>query len=497
MTKKRVFSIHEREDVKSIVALRRAGAARWRLEEWLDLSGEETPPRSVARAMAGESQSVTWLLKNHDVQLNSASLPHLKHKETERAVAGWVAREEKGEPDQFFTAWRELRAGRKAGDAATRDMILMYARQDVVQPPLDAAAAWDVKPGRMLPAYMALDAFFRLAGPGTEESKVWNVVFVGRTTNFLCVASEDSLLMTRPLPGDLSGGQDPAEYADRLTTEVTRSQLFARQSAGSPEVERIIVCGDAQLAPMLVERLAGAQDTPVQHWDLATHFDVGDHAFTADGYLPLAAAALAGEPVGMNLLKEPRRGLLGAKAKRRILATSVALAVTITPLLWFAGTTITSIHETYLSDARLQLRRSQGEAREAEDVYKTYRRHMERRDLMNAHAACVHDLDRLLLELAGLTPARVTFRDLQIVEGEEGMMLSIIGESRADTAERAQQAFLDFKAALDASGFLIRRGEPRLLEIDRPEEQQTRVKRVVFSLDYGLAPSVEAREGRG
>jgi hypothetical protein len=495
MSKKLTYSIQDRDEGLLITGLSRTAPDQWRVKEWLDLPAEETPSRGLSRDMGEESLHVTWRLDNHDVQLNTATLPDLKRKEMDRAVAGWIAREEKGAPEQFASAWKMLEGAPDEQEGETRNLVLMYAQNDVVQPRLERAAGWDVKPGRMLPSFMVLDSFFRLAGPRTDEFKVWNLVFLGKTANFLCVAIDECVVMTRPLLGDLSGGSDPDEYVERLTTEVTRSQFFARQTVGSPDVERIFVCGDDTLAPMLAEKLATTQDTPSEYWNLGDHFDVGDHPCDADGYLTLAAAALGGEPVPMNLLPEPRRGLLGAKAKRRVLGGAVVLAATITPLLWFAGTSITGIHEEYLSDARVQLRQSQREAKEAEAIYKEYRLLMERSDHVNAHLGREHRLDQLLLELAGLTPAQVTFQDLQITGSDDGMLLSIIGESRALTAEQAQQAFLDFMSALEGSDLLGYRGEPRQLEIDRPKEQASRMKRVVFSLDYDLMSPVEKQEG--
>jgi hypothetical protein len=347
----------------------------------------------------------------------------------------------------------------------------------------------------MLPSFMVLDALFRQSGPGPDGAEVWSLVYIGRTANFLCVASQDGLLLTRPLPSDLSGGEERGEYIDRLVTEVARSQHFARQSAGSPEVQRIVVCGDESVVTVLAECLDEAQDIPVDHWDLTAHFDVGDHPVDEDGWLLLAAAALGGTTGGMNLLEEPRRTLLGAKAKRRLLVGTVALAAVVAPVLWFTGSTISGIHEDSLRSARRQLREAQRTAREAEVVYKQYRAMTERRDLMAAHRAQQHELDRLLLELADLTPSLVTFRDLQIVETDDGMLLSLTAESRANTAERAQQAFLDFIAALGTSRLLGYRGEPRQLEIERLDEGKSHVKRVVFSLDYDLIPPVGEHEG--
>lgn len=484
MSDKTVYAIQDRNEALLIAGLARAGDARWRVVEWRDLSVDETPPRDLARDLAVAPMDVTWLLNNHEVQIGSAALPHLKAKEMERAVAGWIARAEKGATDGYAYAWRELPAA--AVDAETRDLVLTYAERDVIQSRLDRAAAWDVKPGRMQSAYMALDAFFRVAGPCAEGPQVWSLVFLGKTCNFLCVGSQDCLLMTRPLLADLSGGENPGEYVERLATEVTRSLFFARQSAGSPEVQRIVVCGDTELSPRLRERLADEQAIPVDHWDLAGHFDADGHDVDADGLLVLAAAALGGVTGVLNLVKEPRRGPFGPRARRRVLIAAVALAATITPLLWFAGSTLTTVQDDYLRGARRQLREAQRDAREAQALYRNYRLMQSRRALMEAHRASTPALDRLLLDLATSTPVQITFTDLRITTAEDGMRLTLAGESRAPSAERAQQAFLDFVTTLDSCEILGGTGEPRRLEIDRPDEPETAVKRVVFSLDYDL-----------
>ena len=492
MSDKTVYSFQDEGEDLLITGLTRAGDHRWRVTLRRTLAADEAPPRDLARDLAAAPLDVAWLLRNHEVQIGAAALPPLKAKELKPAVAGWIAREEKGAPEDYLFAWRELSG---AGAAARRDLVLTYTERQTVQPRLDRAEAWDVKPGRVLSGFMALDGFFRVAGPCAEGPEVWNLVFVGENANFLCVGSQDAVLMTRPLPADLSDGADQDEYMERLATEVSRSLFFARQSAGSPEVQRIVVCGHAELTPRLAERLRDEQSLPVDHWDLGAHFDPDGHEIGADAYPGLAAAALGGVVGAPNLLREPRRGPLGPKARRRLLVGAVALAATITPLLWYGGVTLSDLQDDYLHDARRQLRQASRDAREAERVYREFGLMRERGELMVRHRESTPELDRLLLDLAAVTPVQITFDDLRVTTEDERLRLTVVGQSRDRSAARAQQALMDFITSLERSELLGVGGEPRRLEIDRPEDPGSDLKRVVFSLDYELQAASEEEEG--
>jgi len=103
---------------------------------------------------------------------------------------------------------------------------------------------------------------YRRYGLKDESLEGWNIVFVGKDDHFLCVSTPSGMLITRPLPADLSEGENSEEYLDRLATEVDRSIFFARQTEFNPNIERIVVCGDSELAQNLVERLKDETSVP-------------------------------------------------------------------------------------------------------------------------------------------------------------------------------------------------------------------------------------------
>jgi hypothetical protein len=342
---------------------------------------------------------------------------------------------------------------------------------------------------------MVLDQFFRLAGPDREDARVWNLVFLGRQRSFLCVANENGLLLARPLPEDLSDGADPDEYLGRLTTEIERSVFFARQSEGSPRVDRIVICGDRDRGQRLVERLQDDDTHAAEFWDLTGAVDPGDHDVDVDDQILLAMAALASAGATVNVAPAASRSLIGRVGGRRLGLAVATAAVAVVPLLTVGSVITDRVQETYLADARERLVVATELAEQAAAIYAREQALRARELYLDEYAGGRQDLDGVLLLIAGLTPPEVRYRDLQLTGGRGRVRLDLTGESTAPTVSEAQQAFMTFHAALGAAPQLRALGEPRELEILEVEEGDTRRKTVRFALNYELVAAPDRKDG--
>ena len=205
---------------------------RWQLLVSLRDSGDIPWPEDFTRKITRSGAGTAWVVPEDMVTCTQTPLPRLKRREMERAVQGWVARQEGGTPDDWSISWRTHELA--SGNADAHQVAMAYARTADLDGELSAATGRGLQPTLMLPPSLIIDQFFRQAAPECQSQSVWNLVFVGGSGNSLIVANQDGLLLTRPLPGRVAG--DDAEYLDRLATEVDRSVFFARQTAGSPTV---------------------------------------------------------------------------------------------------------------------------------------------------------------------------------------------------------------------------------------------------------------------
>lgn len=470
------------------VCLSRAGDALWQVEDLNVGSAETGLPDGCTRTMARHSGLTTWVLPDDQVRSLLITLPPLKGKELARAVVGWVARMENKPPAELALAWRPLGQVRDVGGELRQDVCCSVMGQADLQAQIAMAAGMQVQPGRMLPAYGILDQFYRLAGPQAKELSGWALVYLGKEENFLTIASTESLLLNRMLPFDHNGdGQD--QYLARLATEIERSRFFVRQGVKNPDMQKVIVCGDPELAGRLVALLGAEGTIPAVHWAAEEHFTVQGGKADPGLLIPLAAAALSLEKPAYSLLPTPKASLLGPAGRRRALVGAAAAAVGLVPLLVVGSLLTARIQGGYLQKAQQRLTTAQDQARQAADVYKAHR-------LLTARRACLDwlqegrpDLQGMLLQLAALTPGPITFDDLRIWEGEDGnVRIHLSGDSGGESAAAAQRTFLDFQAALSGSAFLQGFREPRVLELKTVTNQGKTDPQTLFSLDLELAP---------
>jgi len=295
--------------------------------------------------------------------------------------------------------------------------------------------------------------------------------------------------MHRALPADLSEGIDGEEYLQRLATEVDRSVFFARQTEFNPNVERIIVCGDATLAQGLVAHLKEETSVPAVYWDIAEMFESEGNQLSAKLMLPAMAAIMAGKKCRCNLLPKQPRILIGPVFQRRLLVAGSTAAAVVIPLLVVGGFLTSSIRDRYLERARLKLSQAQVKAEAAAEVYIAQRVLQDRERHILTLSENDQDYARVLLHLAALTPEEIVYKDLRLKETESGeLVLLLSGESISRTVEVAQQSFLDFQAALNGSPILISTGEPGKLVIAAENAQGEKVKKVEFIMEYRVKP---------
>jgi len=483
LSKKNGYSLCFKKDGFVATSVSSLAEGGWRVESLHQGQGAVGSSTEVQN-FSKNTERLTMMIPGVSVRTSLISLPRLKKKETSLAVTGWVAREESSPADQWSVSWRERQ---KAGEekADKKDIFLLYESRENVDSHISAAQAWGASPSRMLPDFMVLDAMFRRHHSDSSSLKAWNIVFIGKEDHFLCVSTEASLLLTRPLPADLSDGADAQEYLDRLATDVDRSIFFARQTEFNPDIQKIIVCGDSEQAHGLVEKLKEETTVPAEFWDVADLFQMETGKLDSTLLLPAMAAALAPQKNHYNLLPHQSGTLLGPVALRRLVLAASTAAVALVPILVVGGLLTARIQDRYLDRARQQLEQSSVRADEAAEIYKAQRVLMNREELMLSFTIKDADYAGVLLHLASLTPEQIIYQDLRLKESREGqLVLHLSGQSNAKTVAEAQQSFLTFQQALNSSSRLVAMGEPRKLVISSPKVQDAEIKRVDFIMEY-------------
>jgi hypothetical protein len=493
MNKHLGYGAHRTLEDHLVVGVAPAGEHAWRLAARHRVGTGEDWPADVLRDLGRAQGRCGWLMPEEDVTCTQTPLPRLKQAEMVRAVTGWVARQEGGTPDDWTVSWRAFDS--PTGKADSQQVAMVYAHGEDVEGQLAAAGRLGMSPGLLLPPSLILDQFFRAASPESASLDVWNLVFVGGRTNVLCVANGDGLLLTRPLPSDLAGGGDRREYLERLTTEVDRSIFFARQTAGSPQVDGVFVCGEPQLAEELVASLRESTSVSCQAWPITDVIDCGDHVPDSDEQILLMAAALATRTVDFNLAPAWRRGWPNETLRRRLVIGAATAAAAIIPILIVGGLVTSRVQRHYLAESQERLEEATERAVAAADVYNRQRLLQAREVYLEQHTRSRLDLENLLLRLAQATPPEVLFRDLQLVDRDDGMVLNLSGESVAPTLGEAQRGFMTFQGAIQDLDGLHPIGEPRHLQVAEVDENGRIRQTVVFNLECRLTLPVGGRKG--
>ena len=271
MSVNRGLSLEIRREAIVAVAATGSQTGPWRLDALQTVSTGQRPGTALTAALAESDRRALLLMPNDRAGTAVTALPRLKSSELKRAVAGWVARETgsqaRGDGRQLAGPARPQRRRR-----AAQDVFMVHARREAARPGRggpalgsEAGAGAAVVPGarRVLPPGRSRRRDAAGLEPGLRRRQHQLPLRLDRR-----VAAAGAAPAERPLPGER-----PDEYLDRLATEVERSVFFARQTEASPEIERLVVCGDPALAGGLVQRLDRDSSIPAAHWSLPDHFE--------------------------------------------------------------------------------------------------------------------------------------------------------------------------------------------------------------------------------
>jgi len=495
MKKRTGFGIRIDKQEQTVTAVSRLDQHTWTVEDLSNAREGSAPPRDLAQLMARNPQVVTWLLSNDLAKATVINLPLLKGREQARAVAGWVTRSEESTTDAFSLAWRPVGHVRNKSEAPQQNFFVLYARKKEIENQLAGELATAVQPGRMLPGFMVLDQFYRLAHPEKSHNGGLNLVFLGKHENFLVVSQKHCPILSRALPFDLSEGTEIENYVERLATEIERSGFCVRQGEHCPGIDKTIVAGDPALTSLLVHYLKSNSNTPAETWEIDKHFSWDERIIPPESFIPLMAAAISLEQSSYNLLPESRRGFFGPVFRRRALVAAGSLGIGLLPVLLVGSTLTARVQEGYLIKAKQRLETAREEAAEAAEIYKQQRLLLSRRDYIQSFRRQRPDLESILLRIGALAPAEIRFRNLEINEDDLGKTrLTLTGESRAPTSGAAQAAFLTFQKALEKVDFLETYTEPIKLEISGEDKDRGESPRTLFKLKYILVTD-HAEEG--
>jgi len=441
----------------------------------------------VTQPSGSPADNLLWIVPEDLAHHSIFSLPPLKGRELKRAVLGWVAREAGGIPEDWDVSWNSLSPLTDNSGKTRNQISALYARGAELKEALAAEPDLTQTPRHALPPSMVLDHFYRHSGNSPCDEAIWNLVFLSKDENFLVISSQESQLLTRGLPNDLSEGAEREQYLDRLATEIQRSSFYIRQGDQSPEVQRIVVTGDPDLAPKLVARLSTDDGTPAHFWDIRDSFDLQDQPIGPEFMISLAAAALPLAPLPFDLMPRAKRTLFSPLIKRRALVGAGALGAALLPILLVGSAVTARIQEDYLEKARVRHGQALFEAEEAAGIYRDHHLMLSRRDHLKSFQANRPDLESILLHLGTMAPQEINFRDLRVSEQADGSRrLVLTGESVAPTSSRAQDAFLEFQDILSRSPYLHGFSEPLELQINGSSKPGHTQRRTVFKMNFEI-----------
>lgn len=454
---------------------------------WVDrfpVSGEPAARHRHQRREGGEW--VVQTLPGARVQLIFMRVPELKATEMRRAVIGNILRDRGGRARDWAISHRNLPHRDDAGKTGGREVLAHCTNQSSVSEHLDHADRWGCDPETMLPDYEALAALFRAHAP-EPSGMPWNLVYLGQKQRFLCIGDEHCLVMHRALPADLSAGEDPDAYLDQIAVEIERSNFFAQQTERSVRVGRVVVCGDEEPARELVAKLASGSAREVRYWDVAALFEAEQGTIDTDLFIPLAAAVSRFGKTRVNLLPRRSRVRVSRKVRRRGLLGIATMIAAAAPMLLVGGQLTADIQNDYLRRARAGLNLAEERARIAETAYRNHHSLLARETLIQRAVQDRPDLGAILLDMARITPREITYRELLMQARDDGnYRLELTGDSEAVTGVAAQQALLDFLAALGAHPQLSLTREPTHLRLTSHNDGDTELSRVFFNLECKL-----------
>lgn len=443
------------------------------------------------RELCRGGRRLLLLLPNDSCQLLHARLPEMKPELTRVAVAGLLQKQRGGGATQWSVDARR-RDGTKGADGRWTVTGLAFERQ-VLPKLLAPLAGSDCRPALALPQALALDALLRRELRAADPAPgAWNLVFLGREERFLVIGDAAGPLLVRALPADLSGGADRSEYLERLTTEIERSHFFAQQGEQGARVQRVLVCGDPELAESLALRLAKTEGLVAEYWQPEQRFRIEGAAASWE-FLPAlagAAAALDAPAALFSILPRRREDSALWRLRRYAITGAASLCLGVLPLVGGGSELTRHLQAKVIAEQSEQLAQSRATAEAAARDYLEQLALLARQEQLDHYSPERTPLGPLLRDIAARLPSPVQLVDLDLARDAEGVYRLVIrGESHGRSGEAAQAAFLQFQAALADTPLLEGASEPSLA-IEGDEDDAGRESRVRFELRYRLATGV-------
>jgi len=455
--------------------------------EWAESwSAEQSPPPACLKGLTGPGCRVVQLLPNAEVSHLITALPSMKDKQMSAALLGIFQRDKGGTASDWVVAFTPLQGAEDAGQPQMRhDIAALFVRRPVRDHLYGKATELGVRPVAMMPGFLALDLLFRRHRPGEDPQGAWNLVYLGETERFICVGDEGGLLFCRPLPEDLSGGEEQEEYLERLAAEVERSNYFAQQTERSLNVQQVVVSGEPTLATALAERLGSFSGFEVDHWRAEELFAAPEGSVSWEQVISLAGAVASLERPGFDLLPDEAQNRVRRALKRHATLAAAALGAAVVPTLLVGGLWTVQVQKGFLEHAEEYLAQADSRLGEAALAYLDSRLLANRQQNVDEFTRYQPDLAGLLEEIASRTPDAVVFKELELSEDRTGRyLLTLIGESRARDGAGAQEVFLEFLAGLAECPRIEAETEQGRLEIGGVDEEGPPRSRVLFELKY-------------
>ncbi len=476
MNGKTIYCLAYRAETPRLLAMTPLDDGRWRVE---------LLPDDAAGSHPWAGQDVVVAVPAEQVRTSLAQLPGLKGKQLAQVVRGWVAREEGGRPEEWVVGSHPLAEFTTPEGEKRRDMFLLYARRDDVARWLAPLAGADPDRVRIVAEDLALEQLYRSTRDDRDDPGTWNLVHVGRERTYLCVAGPDGPLLTRQLPGCREDDAEESEdQVRRLVTEIDRTAAYVRQLGRYARPGRIVLCGAPGMVEPLRAGLAGATGLEVEVWPLADLFTAAAGDLDPEWLPVTAAGALSPLHTGLDLAPRAEGGMFAALARHRAVRAVGWIAAALAPLLLAGGAWTWHAQRQQLSEVSSALAAAREQVVHAVETIRTVRLLDQKVQRMNELGRRTEDLSAILFQLAQDVPPQVVLHALELRDENDGLHLSLTGESVADRAEEAQRAFLALKRRLDGSVLLVPGSEPHQLEISGQDGSGTLRKRVVFRLEY-------------
>jgi hypothetical protein len=453
-----------------------------------DTSGGGSDNREIWQELARNSDTLTVLIPGGLVDLMQTPLPPLKRSEIESAVLGLVKKEKGPGHEDWIASHQQLATGAEGRGGEQQICNILYMNREELQTPLTRFARWKVRPTTLIPGAVALDAMYRRQldlTDDTDEVTAWTLVHLDREECFLVIGDRRGPLMIRPLPTDLSDGDDTDEYLGRLSTEIERSTFFAQRGQVPVQVNRIVIAGDPRYADPLLRKLDDFE-TRRERWRPEKNISVPDNINPWDLILTLAGATYPETADRFSLMPARPEDSIGWRTRRLAAVALVAVAVCSLPTIFIVSHLLKQSQERVITTQTEQLEHSRNAVRLAAKTYLRDTRLLTRQDWLEDLGPGRANLSGFLRDLSLRTPGSIELLAMNVERAGQGYRIKIRGQCEEDGSEKAQREFIQFRESLRRSPYLRTDREPSFLEISVAEQTATGNSVVSFTLEYRI-----------